>query len=83
MCNGWVSQELLKSKNIYNFIREYKPVPAAALCTAWILATGVVGFNPTQGMHVCPCLSLLCGPVSVEALRRADPPSRQSYRMSS
>jgi hypothetical protein len=33
-------------------------------------------------MHVCPCVSVLCCPVSVEALRRADPPAKESYQMS-
>jgi hypothetical protein len=33
-------------------------------------------------MDVCPRVSVLCCPVSVEALRRADPPSKESYQMS-
>jgi len=31
---------------------------------------------------VCPRVSVLCCPVSVEALRRADPPPKESYHMS-
>jgi hypothetical protein len=31
-------------------------------------------------MDVCPRVSVLCCPVSVEALRRADPPSKKSYQ---
>jgi hypothetical protein len=31
---------------------------------------------------VCPRVSVLCCPVSVEALRRADPPANESYQMS-
>jgi hypothetical protein len=31
-------------------------------------------------MDVCPRFSVLCCPV--EALRRADPPSKESYQMS-
>jgi hypothetical protein len=31
-------------------------------------------------MDVCPRVSVLCCPVSVEALRRADPPSKESYQ---
>jgi hypothetical protein len=27
------------------------------------LVAGIVGSNPTQGMDVCPRLSVLCGPV--------------------
>jgi hypothetical protein len=34
-------------------------------------------------MDVCPRVSvLLCCPVSVEALRRADPPAKESCQMS-
>jgi hypothetical protein len=31
---------------------------------------------------VCPRVSVLCCSVPVEALRRADPPSKESYQMS-
>jgi hypothetical protein len=31
-------------------------------------------------MDVCPRVSVLCFPVSVEALRWADPPSKESYQ---
>jgi hypothetical protein len=30
-------------------------------------------------MYVCPRVSVLCCPVSVEALRRADHPAKESY----
>jgi hypothetical protein len=43
--------------------------------------TGVVGSNPTRGMDVCVSLFCLCCPVYVTALRRADPPSKKSYRV--
>jgi hypothetical protein len=33
-------------------------------------------------MDVCPRVSVLCCPVSVEALRRADPPVKESYQVS-
>jgi hypothetical protein len=33
-------------------------------------------------MDVCPCVSVLCCPVSVETLRQADPPPKESYQMS-
>jgi hypothetical protein len=46
------------------------------------LAAGIVGSNPAQGMDVCPRLSVLCCPVLVEALRRADHSSKESYHMS-
>jgi hypothetical protein len=32
------------------------------------------------GMDVCPRVSVLCCPVLVEALCRADPPSKESYQ---
>jgi hypothetical protein len=45
--------------------------------------TGIVGSNPSSGMDVCVRLfcvcALLC--VQVAALRRADPPSKESYRL--
>jgi hypothetical protein len=42
--------------------------------------TEIVGLNPAQGMDVRPRLSVLCCPVYVEALRRADHPSKESYQ---
>jgi hypothetical protein len=33
-------------------------------------------------MDVCPRVSVLCCPVSVEALRRVDPLAKESYQMS-
>jgi hypothetical protein len=41
---------------------------------------GIASSNPASGMDVCPCVSVLCCPVSVEALHRADPPSKESYQ---
>jgi hypothetical protein len=46
------------------------------------LNIGIAGWNPAWGMDVCPRVSVLCCPVSVEALRRADPPAKESYQMS-
>jgi hypothetical protein len=43
---------------------------------------GIAGSNPASGMDVCWRVSVLCCPVSVGALRRADPPSKESYQMS-
>jgi hypothetical protein len=34
--------------------------------------TGIAGSDPAQGMDACPHRSVLCCPVLVEALRRAD-----------
>jgi hypothetical protein len=41
---------------------------------------GIAVSNPASGMNVCPRVSVLCCPVSVEALRRADSPSKESYQ---
>jgi hypothetical protein len=42
---------------------------------------GITGSNPASGMDVCPRVSMLCCHVSVEALRRANPPSKESYQI--
>jgi hypothetical protein len=44
--------------------------------------TGIMGSNPARGMDVCPNFSMLCCPVLVVALRRADPPSKEFCQMS-
>jgi hypothetical protein len=41
---------------------------------------GIAGLNPAWGMDVCPRVSVLCCPVSVEALCQADPLSKKSYQ---
>jgi hypothetical protein len=49
------------------------------------LNAGIVVLNPTRGMDVCVCVCIFlcfCCPVQVVALRRADPPSKESYQMS-
>jgi hypothetical protein len=59
----------------------------AAQSKAWTVFansnTGVVGSNPTRGMDVSVCVYsvfvLSC--LQVAALRRADPPSKESYRL--
>jgi hypothetical protein len=43
---------------------------------------GIAASNPAWGMDVCPRVSMLCCPVSVEALCRADPPAKEPYQMS-
>jgi hypothetical protein len=40
------------------------------------------GLNPAWGTDVCLCLSVLCCPVSVEALCWTHPPTKESYQMS-
>jgi hypothetical protein len=44
--------------------------------------TGIVGSNSARGMNDCPRLSVLCCPVYVEALRRAEHSSKDSYQIS-
>jgi hypothetical protein len=52
-------------------------------CTVYDrLNIGIASSIPDSGMDVCPRVSVLCCPVSVEALRWADPPSKESYQMS-
>jgi hypothetical protein len=46
------------------------------------LNIGIAGSNTAWDMDECPRVSVLCCPVSVEALRRADPPAKESYQMS-
>jgi hypothetical protein len=61
------------------------PVTVAVRSEVWVLAglvAEIVGSNPAQVMDVCPHLSVLCCPVYVEALRRADHSSKESYHMS-
>jgi hypothetical protein len=41
---------------------------------------GITGSNPAWGMDVCLRVSVLCCPVSVEALRWADLLSKESYQ---
>jgi hypothetical protein len=42
----------------------------------------IAGSNPSRGMDVCLRVSVLCCPVSVEALHWTDPPTKESYQMS-
>jgi hypothetical protein len=52
-------------------------------CTIYdSLNVEIAGSNPARGMDVCLRVSVLCCPVSVEALRRADPPAKESYQIS-
>jgi hypothetical protein len=45
------------------------------------LDIGITGLNPTWGMDMWLHVSVLCCAVSVEALRQADPPAKESYHM--
>jgi hypothetical protein len=61
------------------------PITLAEQSKAWTVFArsnaGIVGLNPTLGMDVCiySVFVLLC--VQVEALRRTDPSSKESYRL--
>jgi hypothetical protein len=55
------------------------------VCTVFARSeAGIVGSNPNQGMDVlCLCVcAFFCVCVQVEALRRADHPPKESYRLS-
>jgi hypothetical protein len=65
------------------------PVPPVSIaerskaCTVYDrLNIEIAVSNAARGMDVCPRVSVLCCSVSVEALRRADPPAKESYQMS-
>jgi len=52
-------------------------------CTVYDrLNIGIAGSKAAWGMDVCPRVSVLCCPVSGEALRRTDPLAKESYQMS-
>jgi hypothetical protein len=64
------------------------PITVTVRSKAWTVFArsdaGIVGSNPTEDMDACiVCIYsefvLFC--VWVEALRRADPPSKESYRL--
>jgi hypothetical protein len=63
------------------------PITVAARSKAWTVFarsnTLSVGWNPSRGMNVCVSLFCVCAVlfVQVAALRRADPPSKESYRL--
>jgi hypothetical protein len=53
--------------------------------TSWVKNNRIIEMfnvhhNPARGMDVCPRVSVLCCPVSVEAFRPADPPAKESYQ---
>jgi hypothetical protein len=63
------------------------PNTAATRSKAWTAfarsKSGIVDSNPSQGMDVCVCVYSLfvLSFVKVAALRRAHPPSKESYRL--
>jgi hypothetical protein len=42
---------------------------------------GIMGSNPTQGTDVFVCVYSVLSCVYVAAMRRADPPPKESYRL--
>jgi hypothetical protein len=82
--NGFIESWLILRPSI-----SYLPVTVAEpskACTVFVRSeAGIVGLKPTQGMDVrcvcaffCVCVVLCLG---IEALRRADHPSKESYRL--
>jgi hypothetical protein len=71
----------VKFDNIYHLQLQQAPITVAARSKAWTVFAcsniGVMGSNPTRGMDVC--VPLLC--VWVAVSRRANPPSKESYRL--
>jgi hypothetical protein len=63
----------------YHIVHVYSQEPITVAARSKI---GIVGSNPTQSMDVRLRLFCLCCPVQVAALRRADPLSKESYRVS-
>jgi hypothetical protein len=71
-----------------NSVRNLKPVTVAEPSKACTVSSrsevGIVSSNPTQGMdvwYVYACILFMLPCVSVEALRRADHSSKESYRL--
>jgi hypothetical protein len=63
-------------RSLYSENAKQLPVTVTSLSEAWTVFAhfnaGIVGSNPTQSMDVC---------VYKAALQRADPPSKESYRL--
>jgi hypothetical protein len=77
---------ILRWEPYFLLVSEIMPVMVAErskVCTVFARSeTGIVGFNPTQGMDVwCVYILFVLSCVLVAALRRADPPSKESYSL--
>jgi hypothetical protein len=60
----WVNVQNLVSERVTTcFTVEQKMIPVTVGVGLGRSGTGIVGSNPTQDMHVCPRLSVLCCPV--------------------
>jgi hypothetical protein len=76
-----------QAEMIFTFVYRWLPIAAAARSKAWTVFTlsntGIVGSNPTWGIDICVCLFYVCTVmcVQVAALRRTDPPSKESNRL--
>jgi hypothetical protein len=86
----WPETKRVETRTCMQQMVEYKlghgrqqPTTMAARSKPWTVFahsnTGVVGSSPTRGMGVCVCLFSACA--LLYALRRADPPSKESYRL--
>jgi hypothetical protein len=64
----------------------WRAITVTAQSKAWNVFArpnaGIVGSNPTQGMDVCLHYFVFVLSCVGSALRRADPPSKESYRLS-
>jgi hypothetical protein len=68
------------------YLYELQPITVVArtkACTDFARSnTGIAGSNPTRGMDVCVRLFCVCVVLRVgRGLRRADSPSKESYRL--
>jgi hypothetical protein len=83
--NGGVSPTPQKYSQFTISISETTPITVAARSKAWFvfarLNSGIVDSNSTRGMDVCVCVYSVFMLSCVAALRRADPPSKESYRL--
>jgi hypothetical protein len=83
---GTVSEYDSRERGILLKNNQDRPVPMAARSKARSVFdrsnTEVAGSNSARGMDVCTSFSVLCCSVQLEALRRADNPSKESYQMS-
>jgi hypothetical protein len=87
--NSWalITRSIVQSGDNWTMHVALSPISVAVRSRAWTVFAGsnagIVGSNPTEGMNVCVCLFCVCvlSCVQVAALRRADSPSKESYRL--
>jgi hypothetical protein len=75
---------VLKPMQYFLSLILYLPITVATRAKAWnvfaLSNTGIVGSNSTRDMDVCVRLFCVYAVLQAAALRRADPPSKESYR---